>query len=80
MVFASGCYPTEDASDEKDGSFNACNFGSSQRGVDLFFCRRRGSDAHVLTGALRQAVRRERLGSKIACGLSGLRVAFQCGP
>ena len=80
MVFASGRYPTEDASDEKDGSFSACNFDSSKRGVDLFLCRRWGPDAHVLTGPLRQAVRRDRLGSKIACGLSGLRVAFQCGP
>jgi hypothetical protein len=38
MVLESGLYPTEESSDEKDGSFNARNSGASERGIDLFVC------------------------------------------
>jgi hypothetical protein len=56
MVLTSGRYPTEDSSDEKDGSFNARNSGTSKRRIDLFLRRWRGSDAHVLTRKLPQEV------------------------
>jgi hypothetical protein len=51
-------YPMEGISHEEDGSSDACNFGPSQRGVNLFLCRRRGSDPHVLTGALQRELMR----------------------
>ena len=53
-----GFYPTEDSSDEKDGSLADCISGASERRIDFFLCRRRRSDAHVLTGALRREVSR----------------------
>jgi hypothetical protein len=58
IVFPAGFYPTEDSSDEKDGSLADCNSGASERRIDLFLCRRRRSDAHVLTGTLRREVSR----------------------
>jgi hypothetical protein len=38
MVFESGRYPTEDASDEKDCSFDDCNSGATERRINLFLC------------------------------------------
>jgi hypothetical protein len=56
MVFPSGRYPTEDSSDEKDGSFDGGNLGASKRRIDLFLCRRGSSDTHVFTRKLRREV------------------------
>jgi hypothetical protein len=38
MVFECGRYPTEDASDEKDCSFDDCNSGATERRINLFLC------------------------------------------
>jgi hypothetical protein len=56
IVNLGGLDPTEDSSDEKDGSFDARNLGTSKCCIDLVFCRWRGSDTPVLTGPLRQQV------------------------
>jgi len=54
-----GFYPTEDSSDEKDGSLTDCNSGASERRIDFFLCRRRRSDASVLSRTLRRQVSRK---------------------
>ncbi len=54
--FPSGRYPTEDSSDEKDGSLDGGNPGASERRIDLFLCRRWGSDPYVLARTLRWKV------------------------
>ena len=54
--FPTGFYPTEDSCYEKAGPFDDCNSGASKRRIDLFFCRRRSSDAPVLTRTLRREV------------------------
>ena len=59
IVFPAGFYPTEDSSDEKDGSLADCNSGASKRRIDLFLCRRRRSDASVLSRTLRRQVSRK---------------------
>ena len=58
MVSASGRYPTEDSSDEKDGSFDGCHAGTAKRRFDPFLCRRGSSDTDVLTRSLRREVSR----------------------
>jgi hypothetical protein len=59
MVFPAGFDPTEDSPDEKDGSLADCNAGASERRIDLFLCRRRRSDAPVLSRTLRRQVSRK---------------------
>ena len=49
-----GCYPVEEILHEEDGSSDAGNSGASKRSVNLFLCRRRSSDTHVLAGALQR--------------------------
>ena len=74
MVLPSGRYPTEDSSDEKDGSFDGGNLGAPKRRIDLFLCRRGRSDTHVFTRTLRREVtarlgelRSERLVGPLDC-------------
>lgn len=47
MVVAGGLYPTEGSSDEKDGSFDACNAGAAGCHVDLITRRGRSSATDV---------------------------------
>lgn len=74
---------TREFSHEENGSLGSVHTGVVRRYLQLVVCRGRSSAANVLAVALPReisargkAIKR----GKTACGLSGLRVACQCGP